>query len=163
MKFLEASELVADVQNGFRRECSCLHHIYSLTTIVRNHKNCNLSTYAAFVDFRKAFDATDRELLQCTLFNLGINGAVLELVKQMYLDTFNVLRINRKYSEQFESKIGVLQGNNLSPTCFNLYLNGLLCDLEKLKIGIRIGKTVVNCLAYADDIVLFDTCDVFVM
>ena len=36
---IERNDLVADEQNGFRKDRSCLNHVYSLTSIIRCRKN----------------------------------------------------------------------------------------------------------------------------
>ena len=53
---IETNDLVADEQNGFRQDWSCLDRVYSLTSIIRCRKIKGLSTYVAFIDLEKAFD-----------------------------------------------------------------------------------------------------------
>ena len=79
--------------------------------------------FTAFVDFRKAFDVTDRQLMYCVLCKNGINGALLDLVKQMYTNTTNVLHLNNQFSEEFHSEIGVKQGDN--------FFTSLLCPVYR--------------------------------
>jgi len=55
--YMETMQLFADEQNGFRRMRSCLDHLYVLTTIIRNRKRDNLSTYVCYIDFTRAFDS----------------------------------------------------------------------------------------------------------
>ena len=55
-------EILIDTQNGFRKGCSTVDHILSLTSIVETRKLKHQSTYMAFIDFEKAYDATDRTL-----------------------------------------------------------------------------------------------------
>ena len=69
---LDHEDLLSDTQNGFRKNRSCLHHIFVLTSIIRNKCNENKNgIIAAFVDFRKAFDITDRNLLYSSLYEKG--------------------------------------------------------------------------------------------
>ena len=60
---LNENGLLCNEQNGFRKLRSCLDHIYTLTSIVRNRKLQKLPTYICFVDFAKAFDSVDHDLL----------------------------------------------------------------------------------------------------
>ena len=59
----DSNGLIADEQNGFRKNRSCSDHIYALTSVVRNRKNQNLDTYCAFIDYQKAFDWVNKDLL----------------------------------------------------------------------------------------------------
>ena len=48
--WLEDSELLVDEQCGFRRNCGCLDHIYSLYSVVDDRKLSHLSTFSCFID-----------------------------------------------------------------------------------------------------------------
>ena len=145
-----------DEQNGFCKDRSCLHHIFVLTSIVRNECSCkNGQVLATFVDFRRAFDYTDRELLFFRLYEYGVTGRMLAILRQMYTHSMNAVRVNGVLSEMFQSHKGVKQGNNISPMCFSTFINDLLRALNKCDLGIKIDEfTKVCALAYADDIVL---------
>ena len=59
----DIGNITQNEQNGFRSGRNCLDHIYSLTSIVPNRMRTNLPTYCAFVDFQKAFDWVNRDML----------------------------------------------------------------------------------------------------
>ena len=73
MDHLESSACIAEEQNGFCKRRSCLHHIFTLLTLVRNPCQ-NGAIFATFIDFRKAFDSLDRDLLFHLLANSGVVG-----------------------------------------------------------------------------------------
>ena len=150
---LNENEWLAEEQNGFRKHRSCLHHIFSLTSIIR--RNCKSASkgglYCSFVDFQKAFDSIDRELMVCALIDAGIDGKILEAVKQCYQGTKNVIRINDELTDALDSD----KGNNISPTIFSVYINGLLQELNNTGEGVVVHGRHVLCLAYADNIVLW--------
>ena len=54
----------------------------------------------------------------------------------------------------FDVLHGTKQGDNLSPTLFNLFINNLASQIKELHCGIKIGIEQVSILLYADDIVL---------
>ena len=111
--------------------------------------------YAMFLDFRKAFDVVDRELMYHRLNLYGISGFVLCLIKQIYSRTMNKIRLNGELSSPFESMKGVRQGDNLSPTIFNCFINDLVMTLNSCDLGVKVPNgTTIGCLAYADDIVI---------
>ncbi|XP_053391424.1 uncharacterized protein LOC128554201, partial [Mercenaria mercenaria] len=75
--YLEESDLLADEQNGFRRGRSCEDHVFTLSSLVRNHDNL----HTAFIDLKKAFDFVDRDMLLYKLLLNGIDGKVYNAVK----------------------------------------------------------------------------------
>ena len=82
--FMEARGLYAEEQNGFRRLRSCLDHLFTLTTIIRNRKAQKQDTYCAFIDFEKAFDSVEYPLLWFKLAACGIQGKMLHAIQAMY-------------------------------------------------------------------------------
>lgn len=148
--YLEENDLLADEQNGFRRDRSCEDHVFTLNSIVRNNDN----VYTAFVDLKKAFDFVDRDMLLYKLLLNGIDGKVYESVKSMYESTTSCIRINDKLTQWFNCKSGVAQGNNLSPTIFAIFVNDLVSEINDLQLGVKVGESNISILMYADDILL---------
>ena len=56
VEYLDFFNLIADEQNGFRKDRSCEDHVFVLDSVVKNRLNNGQSTYVAFVDMAKAFD-----------------------------------------------------------------------------------------------------------
>ena len=61
--YLEVSDTLADEQNGFRKHRACIDHIYTVTTVIKGRIEEGKSTYACFIDFQKAFDWVNRDML----------------------------------------------------------------------------------------------------
>lgn len=102
--------------------------------------------YVVFIDFTKAFDYIDRELIQEKLEEtLGINNVWTKTAKSIL--RWNEVNVsdNRSTSEPILQTNGVLQGDPLSPLLF------ILAAEEILRLTQREG---INAYAYADDIVV---------
>ncbi|CAG2215607.1 unnamed protein product [Mytilus edulis] len=69
-------EVINDEQNGFRKSRSTIDHLSTLTTIIETRKLCKLSTFCAFVDFKKAYDWVNRNLLFSKLESLGLSTKI---------------------------------------------------------------------------------------
>ena len=150
----ENHDLYAEEQNGFRKGRSCLDHVYSLSSIIRNRKQRGLSTYVAFIDMEKAFDRVDRDLLFYKLLSMGIGGKVYNCIKNMYDGCKASINLNGHITESFMTEFGVKQGDCLSPTLFGLFVNDMVNDLKTNCVGVHLGDLIIHCLLYADDIAL---------
>ena len=137
--YLEDNNLLVSEQNGFRKQRSCQDHLFSLNAVVKNRLSKNMSTYAAFIDLRKAFDCVNREFLYYKLGKCGIVGKLYFAIKSLYKQTESCVQLNDIYTDWFNIESGVRQGDSLSPTLFALYVNDLAKGLNKLNLGIDIN------------------------
>ena len=101
--------------------------------------------YTAFIDFRKAFDVMDRDMLHCKLVMDGIRGKMLNILKTIHGETWNILRINEVLSDEFRSHKGVLQGNTISPVLSCEFINGLIQEMKAAGLGVNVKKTLIFC------------------
>lgn len=152
--WIDDNDIVVDEQNGFRRNRSCLEHIYSLYSVINKRKQQKLSTYVCFVDAKKAFDTVQRDCLWYKLISLGIKGKVLKAVQSLYTDVQCVVKVNNYVTPSLRVPQGVKQGCKLSPTLFSLYINDLAAEIKQMNLGIDIGELQLSILLYADDIAL---------
>ena len=91
--------VIADNQNGFRKQRSTIDHISSITSIIETRKLHNKDTFAAFIDFKKAYDSIDRGILFAKLSNLGISGLMYNALLSIYDNVRCAVRINGKLTE----------------------------------------------------------------
>ena len=153
-RWVDVNDLLVDEQNGFRRGRSCVDHISSLTSIIETRKLRKKWTYAAFIDYSKAYDRINRNMLFIKLSALGLKGNFYESMKDIYSNVRCSVKVNGVLSDSFNVSSGLKQGCSLSPMLFNLYLNVLAVKLKSLGCGIDIDGEVVPIILYADDIVL---------
>ena len=152
--YLNNNDLLADEQNGFRSDRSCEDHIFALNSIIKNRLNAKQSTFAAFIDLRKAFDVVNRNLLLFKLTQIGIGGNFYFAIKSLYNGNCAHVQVNDYLTEKFPTPNGVRQGDTLSPTLFITYINDLAREINLCDSGIKVGNRAISLLMYADDIVL---------
>jgi len=123
--------------------------------VVRNRLSEKQSTFAAFIDMRKAFDWVDRDMLLYKLMaQFGVKGRMYDAIKTIYSRSVASVRVNQYTTDAFPTYYGVKQGDVLSPTLFNMYLNDLAVGIKELHCGLQIHEMELSILLYADDIVL---------
>ena len=153
--YLELNSHLSDTQNGFRKGRSTEDHVFVLNSIVTDRLNSAEKTCVAFIDFAKAFDSINRDLLFMQLLNIGIDGKFYNVIKSMYEHTTAKIRLNNTdYTNTFETFIGTRQGNNNSPLLFSMFIESLLQSYKHMDLCVKIGNLKVNVIAFADDIVL---------
>ena len=123
VQYLNAENIYSDFQFGFRAEHRTTDSIYILNEIMSQYRKSNKKLYVAFIDFHKAFDKVWRAALLLKLMKLGIGGHFYRVIKSMYTDNLSAVRLDGVYSEYFECPLGVRQGDGLSPTLFNVFMN----------------------------------------
>lgn len=153
-EFIEVNNILVDEQNGFRKNRACIDHIYVLSSVVRARLHEGKSTFACFVDFKKAFDWIHRDLLEYKLMKYGINGNFYNAIRALYKSPEACVQVNNLRTGWFPTPFGLKQGDVLSPTLFALYVNDLAQDIKRANSGIDIGAFNLSILLYADDIVL---------
>ena len=105
------------------------------------------------MDFQKAFDKVDRNLLQKLQF-LGLEADFVQIIAALYSSNTTFVRVYGKLTRWIEVNIGVWQGCVLSPTLFNIYISDLIGALQLADVGVPILQNRVTCLLYADDAAL---------
>ena len=55
--------------------------------------------YCAFIDYEKAFDSVNRSALWIKLINNGVNGRILQVIMNLYLNCKSCIRNNGYLSE----------------------------------------------------------------
>ena len=154
VNYCELGNLFVEEQNGFRKNRSCIDHIFSLTSLIRNRFAENKDTFACFIDMQKAFDWVDRDMLFYKLLSYNIDGFIYKCIKALYNHPLSCIKINSCITEWFTTENGVRQGDSLSPTLFAIFINDLVKELNEFELGIPVENKKISVLLFADDIVI---------
>ena len=86
----------------------------------------------------------------------GIQGKFLNVIKSMYSSIRSCVKINQNaLTELFSCNKGIRQGDGLSPVLFSLFMNDLPQYFKESKSpGVMLGNRTINCLMYADDLLI---------
>ena len=93
--YINDKKLISPKQIGFRKNSGTSDHIFLLQTIIEKVvKHDKKKLYTAFIDFKKAYDTVNRDLLIKRLQMLGINGIFLRNIIAMYKKTEYRVKLN---------------------------------------------------------------------
>ncbi len=116
--FLELHECIYELQFGFRTKHSTNHALMSLTESVRSALDNSNFACGIFVDFQKAFDTVDHNILLHKLEHYGIRGIANNWFKSYLSNRNQYVSVNGFHSKTEVMKYGVPQGSVLGPLLF---------------------------------------------
>ena len=131
--------------------------MFVLKTIIDKYTKNKKQLYSCFVDFRKAFDTVIHDAIYLKMLNCGMGGLFYKLLKNMYSKSMLAVKVGSELTESFPSNIGVRQGDVLSPNLFKIFINDLPAYLDHSMDEISLNNRRIDCLLYADDVVLLST------
>ena len=91
-----------------------------MTKITSAFENKEIA-YSIFLDFAKAFDTVNHQILLCKLEHYGVRGICLDLFKSYLLNRQQCTEIDGIISDIENTNYGVPQGSILGPLLFLLY------------------------------------------
>jgi len=96
-------------QSGFTPHRSTIDHIDTLNMILQTRCEYKKPSWVAYVYFRSAQDSADRlrQSLWLLLRSKGIPEKILQLLEDLYSNTFSCVRVDGELSPWFETSSGV--------------------------------------------------------
>ena len=142
-------------QFGFRSGKGTRDAIGLLRMIGERYVERGKGIYFCFMDLEKAFDRVNWEKMMQILNAKHVDWKDKKLIKELYINQKAAVRVNEEMTEWVKLGRGVRQGCCLSPTLFNIYIEDMITNvLQERKEGISIGGKKINCIRFADDMVL---------
>ena len=144
VKFLKINNILAPEQFGFREKHTTSHALLHFIDKISSAKDHGLHTVGIFLDYSKAFDTIDHNILLYKLSFYGIRGKALEWFRSYLSDRKQFVFLNGVKSSMQPVTCGVPQGSLLGPLLFLLYIN----DFPQ-------SSKILSFILFADDSSVF--------
>ena len=144
--FLDDFDILTSKQFGFRKGKNTTLNINELMEQLYKNFDSKLATQGIFIDFSKAFDTINHEIIVHKLSFNGFKSCASQLVKSYLSNRKQFVQIGGEVSSMQNISIGVPQGSILGPLLFLIYINDLLKAAPSL-----------NYILYADDTNIFSS------
>ena len=138
---------------GFCKGSRTTDNMFILHGLIQRQLILGKQIYLCMVDFSKAFDLVNRNILFYKMIKFGYQGKVLDTLRSLYRKTYFRIKSQGLISAPILDKYGVNQGGNASPTLFRNYLSDL-GDYFTHTHGLCVSETIVAHLLWADDLIL---------
>ena len=145
--FFTKHGIIYENQFGFQSNMSTEYAVNKLLNYIFETLEKNEYGVCIFLDFAKAFDTVNHEILLKKLEHYGIRGIALNWLKSYLNNRMQCTEIGDTQSELELIKCGVPQGSVLGPLLFLIYINDIVNSSNLFKFTL-----------FADDTSLYYSC-----
>jgi hypothetical protein len=148
----EARGIIPASQNGFRKTYRTNNNTFVLRCMIERARAEGRTLWVAFLDITNAFPSTNRNLLWVKLYNLGISGKLFDWMRMLYGKMEYVVTQGGQYSEPFTSNVGVLIGDPMSLTLWDIFFADF--NLHPDDADVLLCGVIMSHLEHADDMAI---------
>ena len=149
----EAFNKIDPFNGGFLHGSRTADNLFIINGLIQRQLIIGQPLYICFVDFSKAFDLVNRNILFYKLIKSGWHGRVVDTLRSLYRKTQYRVKHKGYLSEPILDSTGVNQGGVASGLLFRKYMSDLILYLDA-EVGICVEDMIISHLLWADDLVL---------
>ena len=132
----------------------CSGNLMILNGIIARARGKGTGLAVAFIDLSKAFDTVSHGHILACLEERMTDPHIVGLIQNLYVNCSTRIAMGAERTPPIAIKLGVKQGDPMSPLLFNLAMDPLIQALEDRGEGLKVGDSRLSVLAFADDLVL---------
>ena len=160
ISFMNDAFKTTDIFNGgFLEGSRTADIIFIIQGLIERQLILGKSLYICMVDFSKAFDLVNRNILFFKLLRARFHGKVIDTLRSLYRKTVFRVKCKGLLSPPICDSYGVNQGGNASPMLFRQYMAGLGDNVLKQN-ELCITDDIIVHLLWADDLVLVSDSEI---
>jgi hypothetical protein len=142
--FLKDNNILNEFQSGFRHRHSTTTALVKITDDIRKSMDNKELSLLVLLDFSKAFDSIDKDILAAKLKGIGFSSSTINWTTSYLSDRKQMVVTNDMCSQWAQVSRGVPQGSILGPLLFSLYINDCSSVIKSC-----------NYHLYADDLQIY--------
>ena len=139
--YLDEQQVLSSAQHGFRSKRSCCPALLTISNNLSAAKNDGRFSAIAALDYTRAFDTINHEILLRKLAAINFDSNSLSWFSSYLSGRQQYISYNGAQSDLLATTHGVLQGSLMGPTLFLIYINDLFNELPSN-----------SAIAYVDDV-----------
>ena len=151
MSHLLANNLLSDHQFGFIPGRSCTTQLLYVLDHFTKHLDKGEPIDVIYLDFQKAFDSVPHQRLFQKLTSFGINGKILQWIKDFLWNRTQQVVLNGQKSSTTSVTSGVPQGSVLGPVLFTLFVNDIPSMVSSPTFMFADDTKIFRCVKSGDD------------
>ena len=145
--YLENNSILHKQQYGFRANKYTTQTILHFLLYLYRHIDSGNVVFSLFLDFRKAFDCVNHEILLSKLITCGVRGMALDWFRSYLTNREQYISINNVDSNPRVIQCGVPQGSILGPLLFLIFINAITkCSNQFIYILYADDSTFSTCV-----------------
>ena len=142
---------------GFLKGSQTADNLFILQSLIKRQLALGQNLIVCFIDFSRAFDLMNRNILFYKLIKSGLHGRVINTLRNLYTKIYFRVKQGGYLSDLILQEVGVNQGGNASPIIFRKYLSDLRNYLNE-KTGVILSEDeILVHLLWADDLIMTST------
>lgn len=143
--------ILPETQSGFRPSHSCETALLDITDDILRGIDAKKLTVLVLLDYTKAFDTINHDIMLAILKNIGITGNSLNFFRHYLTGRCQSVKIEESVSMPLELFCGVPQGSILGPLLFTLYTSDFPSAVKHCKINFYADDTQLHYSFFPDD------------